>query len=54
MDVRSLKFDSDSFDVAIDKGTFNHCLFEHLFGTPDRHNGRDDDGERRCLGARNL
>ena len=52
MDIRELKFDTDSFDVAIDKGMFRACCgrFTTYSWTYDRNDGRYDDSQGRCLG----
>ena len=52
MDIRELKFDTDSFDVAIDKGMFRACCgrFTTYSWTYDRNDGRHDDSQGRCLG----
>ena len=54
MDIRDLKFETDSFDVAIDKGTFHTCSIRrhtHLHMHPiTRYDGRHDDSQSRRLG----
>lgn len=55
MDIRDLKFEDGSFDVAIDKGRSlrgSSSSFEMLKteSHPGRNYGHDDDSQRRCLG----
>ena len=52
MDIRELKFDTDSFDVAIDKGVFRACCarYSTYSWALHRNDGRHDDSQGRCLG----